>query len=565
MKLGRILGWSIILFLVAAPLGVTALTGTSMPLASIPSGTLAYLAWDEPLAVTDLKVSEKDLAVDGNNTVHAVWLVTETFSRDIYYAFKPQGGTWSQPERIYTSPQEIGPPCIAVDQTGRVHALWGREFAYMDVQFVYMTKDPDDTWTAQPLISFPSGSITPFNTVLDLIPQGNVLHLLYIGSVNCSVDEVFYTSKTGGGNWSTPVVISNTGRRVTDLAAVVDNQGTMHLVFNVIGGAYVYHALAYATHPAGGAWTAPAEIRARMQLYYSAPSMAVDQANTLHLVFGDTVSASVQGTGRPASAYGAVHMQKPQGGAWSATDVLPFSTVPYCTDFDPAVAVDGQNVLYAVYPEAGGLAYTGKAPGGAWSALAPVTNLESWRPAMLAGPNGNLHLMWTAPDGLWYALGESSAAPPEPPPTPTNTPEPVSAEIPPEGGKLTHQYPGHTTTLHVPPGAMAASSVFTISYSLPPTNTGDFLGIDHFFEMDGEQTTFSIPVTVSVGYSATILGSAIPGTLALYTWQDGTWITDSITLTNRTESGLTCQIQHFSLFGVLGETYRVYLPLLLRR
>lgn len=142
-------------------------------------------------------------------------------------------------------------------------------------------------------------------------------------------------------------------------------------------------------------------------------------------------------------------------------------------------------------------------------------------------------------------------------------PSPVSALISTDGGELVHHYPGHTTTLTVPPGALSAPSQFTIS-DHAPASTGELQGMNHFFDLTGTQTIFTIPLTLTVSYSENLRGPIISGTENLYRWQNSQWVTDSINLTARWSNGLSAQITHLSLFGILGETLRTYLPIVLK-
>lgn len=146
----------------------------------------------------------------------------------------------------------------------------------------------------------------------------------------------------------------------------------------------------------------------------------------------------------------------------------------------------------------------------------------------------------------------------------TIVPLSVSILVPAEGGELTLHYISHTTSLIVPPGALSAPSVFTISYDTPPAAPNPLQGMNHFFDLTGTQTTFTIPLTLTVHYSESARGVIISGTESLYRWQDGQWVTIGITLTDRWSDGLSAQTAHLSLFGVLGETNKTYLPIILK-
>lgn len=142
-------------------------------------------------------------------------------------------------------------------------------------------------------------------------------------------------------------------------------------------------------------------------------------------------------------------------------------------------------------------------------------------------------------------------------------PSSVSVLISADGGELVHHYTGHTTSLTVPRGALSASSVFTISYHTP-AHVGELQGMNHFFDLTGTQTIFTTPLTLTVSYSENLRGPIISGTENLYQWQNSQWVTDDITLTSRWSNGLAAQITHLSLFGVLGESSRTYLSIVLK-
>ncbi len=73
----------------------------------------------------------------------------------------------------------------------------------------------------------------------------------------------------------------------------------------------------------------------------------------------------------------------------------------------------------------------------------------------------------------------------------------------------------------------------------------------------------SKPVTVTVDYSDTNPGATITGTLGLYRWDLGLW--NAIpSLDFYTEKKITGTLMHFSDFAIFGETYQVFLPVIVR-
>jgi hypothetical protein len=109
------------------------------------------------------------------------------------------------------------------------------------------------------------------------------------------------------------------------------------------------------------------------------------------------------------------------------------------------------------------------------------------------------------------------------------------------------------------------------AYGMPPA--GNLTGIGHVFDVTAVYSSTGQPVvllpgqsyTVTVLYSDTEKGPAVESTLGLYAWDGAAWSREGITSTVNIDDNLvTGQVTHFSLFAVLGETHRVYLPLVLR-
>jgi hypothetical protein len=150
---------------------------------------------------------------------------------------------------------------------------------------------------------------------------------------------------------------------------------------------------------------------------------------------------------------------------------------------------------------------------------------------------------------------------------------PTSATIPIGGGQLTSD--GDHTTYTFPPATFTDTVIVThtarLSSNAPSSNT--LAGIDHFFDVTAVYSNTGLPpqpaasrtYTVAVEYTDAEKGPAIEGTLGLYWWTGSAWSQQGISSTvNITTNVVTAQVDHFSLFGILGETHRVNLPLVMR-
>jgi len=156
-------------------------------------------------------------------------------------------------------------------------------------------------------------------------------------------------------------------------------------------------------------------------------------------------------------------------------------------------------------------------------------------------------------------------APVEPPPTPTASPTPTPLpsdvrSIGPEGGLMWITHPDHLTALHIPSGSLTSEITFTVAYT-QSRSTAELQGMDHFFTITG--TPFPEPAALLLGFKNP--GGIIAETINLYRLESGTWVTRNITITEQSDNHLLAWINQPGVYGLLGETNRLYLPLVLRR
>jgi oligopeptide transport system substrate-binding protein len=129
------------------------------------------------------------------------------------------------------------------------------------------------------------------------------------------------------------------------------------------------------------------------------------------------------------------------------------------------------------------------------------------------------------------------------------------------------------TTVQIPAGAISGTVIITHTpaYGMPPA--ANLNGIGHTFDLTAvysntRDTAHLLPgtfYTVTVQYSDTEIGPTVEDTLGLFGWDGHAWSQAGITSTvNISDNIVTAQVTHFSLFTVLGETHRLFLPLIMR-
>jgi len=149
----------------------------------------------------------------------------------------------------------------------------------------------------------------------------------------------------------------------------------------------------------------------------------------------------------------------------------------------------------------------------------------------------------------------------------------VSDVIDPGGGDLT-SYDGNTT-VEIPAGAITDTVVITHTPATGTPPGGNLAGIGHVFDVtavysdtgQSAQIVSGHTCTITAQYTDTEKGPVIEDTMGLHWWDEGAseWSQQGITSSvNITDNLVIAQVDHFSLFAVLGETFRVYLPVVLR-
>jgi len=146
----------------------------------------------------------------------------------------------------------------------------------------------------------------------------------------------------------------------------------------------------------------------------------------------------------------------------------------------------------------------------------------------------------------------------------------ISGTIGTGGGSLT-SYHGDTT-IEIPAGAITDTIVITHTpaYGMPPG--GNVAGIGHVFDVTAVYSNTGQPAQIAPGQTYTITvqytdaekGPAIENTLALYYWDSSQWVKEPSSVVDTIANKVTATPDHFSLWAVLGETRRVYLPLIMR-
>lgn len=153
--------------------------------------------------------------------------------------------------------------------------------------------------------------------------------------------------------------------------------------------------------------------------------------------------------------------------------------------------------------------------------------------------------------------------------------DPIECIIPVEGG--TCYSPPDRTRYTFPAGSFSDTVTLThaaraeLALPAPPTST--LAGIGHFFEVSAAYLSTGDPAevisgthySITIGYSDREEGPTREETLALYFSEGVTWTQVGVSSTlDLVHNQVVAQVRQMGCYGLMGETCRIYLPLLAR-
>jgi hypothetical protein len=146
----------------------------------------------------------------------------------------------------------------------------------------------------------------------------------------------------------------------------------------------------------------------------------------------------------------------------------------------------------------------------------------------------------------------------------------VTGTIPSAGGSLLST--GGETSFAFPGGAFDEAAIVTYGHLWTDQKTGGLAGIGHTYDLAAVDADTEAPVqlasgqiyAVTVRYTQAEVGPAIEETLALYSWEGNQWVKEPSSVLDTANNQVTATPNHLSLWAVLGETRRVFLPIVSR-
>ncbi|SEB50625.1 PKD domain-containing protein [Nocardioides exalbidus] len=325
-------------------------------------------AWSAPVTLTALApgVLYADVVARPDGSWVALWLRSVGGTSVVETSTRSPAGTWSAPTQLSAPGASAGWATIAVDDAGRVTAVWSRALVVQsstlsgdawspvrdlsaggavttlaDVDFdaagratVAWTRFQNGGYQVQVSVRDTDGS---WSTPANLSPDGEVGYYPQVGVapgggavVAWGNSGYFVRSATRAGatgTWSSPVDLSAANAGLPSLA--IDGQGTAYATWARDRGAG--DVVEASVRQQGGAWSTPEALTAD-GVNATSPEVVVTPAGNATLVWGLGVMDPTVVQART----------RPTGGTWSSTtDLSNTSGAPVRTPIDASLAPDG--------------------------------------------------------------------------------------------------------------------------------------------------------------------------------------------------------------------------------
>lgn len=154
-------------------------------------------------------VFSPDIAVSGDNTLHAVW--TQQDNR-AYHAFSVNGGAnWTVSPALTQGTSKSDVPAVAVDLNNKVHAVW-EERIWDGAKFLYEIQYKKGSLSGS-VVNWDSTATKLSGTVSEarmpsIHAEGNTIHVAFARRDSDDEQYAYYVRFTPGSGWSTPLEVT---------------------------------------------------------------------------------------------------------------------------------------------------------------------------------------------------------------------------------------------------------------------------------------------------------------------------------------------------------------------
>ena len=366
-------------------------------------------SWGDNVWVSDAGryAMQPAIALDTSGNAYAVWhgyMAGDTYFGGIYFAYRPAGGSWGASLRVSDAggaSQEV--PAIAVDATGNAYAVWqDSRNNNCDIYFAY--RPAGGSWGANMRVNDDTGSADQLRPDIAVDPMGNAYavweDLRNDPDGGCDVTtcnkDIYFAYRPAGDNWGGNVRVNDgTSNGLRNPAIAVDPVGNAYAVWWEGEDPCSEGDIHFAYRPVGGSWEGTVRVNDDIGSAFgglTSPAIAVDPMGNAYAVWEDSRNGH-------CDIYFAY---RPVGGSWDANVQVNDGTNPYPAT--PDIAVDATGNAYVVWliDIDHDIYFAYQPSGGSWGANVQVnddTNSAWYNPAIAVDPMGNAHAVWWGTPG----------------------------------------------------------------------------------------------------------------------------------------------------------------------
>jgi hypothetical protein len=223
----------------------------------VMSSFRTFLAsWGEPIPLSPGESFTPETAMDGRGDATAVWMHNDVSDYVVESAYRPEQGEWEEAELVSEPGEEGGNPQVAVDGQGDSLVVWrgedeGEEF----VRAAY--RPAGGSWSEPVDVSAPGDHVQSLQAAVD--PEGNAI-VTWSGNrySEGEYDTVRAAYRPVGGEWEEPVDLSETGGNGFPSDVVFDQSGNAAIVWERWDG--VTNLVQAAYKPVAEDWEEPVDL-----------------------------------------------------------------------------------------------------------------------------------------------------------------------------------------------------------------------------------------------------------------------------------------------------------------
>lgn len=294
------------------------------------------LPLDDPTASDQFS---PDIAVDGAGNAYAVWGDTRNGSQDIYFAYRPWGGSWGSNLRVDDDANNMpqSSAAIAVHESGDAYAAWTdhREGNH-DIYFSF--RPAGGAWGTNVKVSDDTSGARQSFPDIAVDGSGNA-YAVWVDTRLESWGDIYASYRPAGGVWApnSQVDDGGAGIRQSNPAVAADANGNSYAVWQDGRDDAIYSSY----HPAGGSWEANIQVDDTLWVVRDHPAIAMTPGGDTYAMWQDSRN------GTP-DIYASVH---PAGGSWETNVRVDDDPGGRASQITPDLAVDGSGNAYAVWTD----------------------------------------------------------------------------------------------------------------------------------------------------------------------------------------------------------------------